>query len=619
MTMWPRRVRVAAVTSGAILLTILCWPTPNQGGTLDPSWMAALHLAAQQGMHWGTDVMFTYGPLGYLAISSPFFGWTTALSTVFVGLTLFSLAAVMLWAALESLPIPLALLVAFVAMRIAGNAFGFELLQTLVLLGVIFAIRSSRPLPWAAILLVGGLAAGFALVAKFNVGVITTGIVLMGAMAIGPSARRSIVLAVSAALISAVGSWFAAGQTASTILAYISGSLELARGYTGAMGLDAGGLGAALVMLAIALAILVPSTRLVSSGWSTRRRVTLASVLALEVFASFKYGFVRGDHAPFFFIAMLFTTLALLPPLPRWRASAIFVATLILAGVSIGGIPLAVVPSVQPSAARFLSATADLATPSEWDHLVATTRAQARSTYDLPQAITAALPDRTVHIDPWDSGVAVGYPQASWDPEPIFQSYSAYTSSLDATNRDFLASDAAPDLIVRRVDQDMTTMSRSLSIDGRLLMWEQPAATLEMICRYRQVHASAPWQLLERGPNRCGSSRIVGVVPASFGTSVPIPDTAPGEILVVRIRGLPSDLLASQLYREQIWTVLVDEIAYRLVPGTVGDGLLLAMPATVGWSAGFDLGAPIRSLEIVGSSADVGPLTLQFEAIPIAP
>ena len=51
---------------GAALVALpLAVTTPEVG--LDGSWRLGLSLAAQQGLHFGTDVVFSYGPLGFLA------------------------------------------------------------------------------------------------------------------------------------------------------------------------------------------------------------------------------------------------------------------------------------------------------------------------------------------------------------------------------------------------------------------------------------------------------------------------------------------------------------------------------------------------------------------------
>ena len=41
----------------------------------DESWIAALHLAADRGLDFGTDIVFTYGPLGFLTVPRLQFVW----------------------------------------------------------------------------------------------------------------------------------------------------------------------------------------------------------------------------------------------------------------------------------------------------------------------------------------------------------------------------------------------------------------------------------------------------------------------------------------------------------------------------------------------------------------
>ena len=38
------------------------------GGGLDPSWHGALYMATERGMHFGTQLVFTFGPLGFLSV-----------------------------------------------------------------------------------------------------------------------------------------------------------------------------------------------------------------------------------------------------------------------------------------------------------------------------------------------------------------------------------------------------------------------------------------------------------------------------------------------------------------------------------------------------------------------
>ena len=61
---------VLATPSLALVVALVTWPvlslTPGVG--LDPSWEVALQMATQRGFDWGTQVIFSYGPLGFLSV-----------------------------------------------------------------------------------------------------------------------------------------------------------------------------------------------------------------------------------------------------------------------------------------------------------------------------------------------------------------------------------------------------------------------------------------------------------------------------------------------------------------------------------------------------------------------
>src|SRR6266852_2173973 len=75
---WP-----AVMTAVGLLLL---WPpnllAPRQG--LDPSHGAAMAMASQKGLRFGVQILFTYGPLGFLHVPTLYFGRTALLSELFI-------------------------------------------------------------------------------------------------------------------------------------------------------------------------------------------------------------------------------------------------------------------------------------------------------------------------------------------------------------------------------------------------------------------------------------------------------------------------------------------------------------------------------------------------------
>ena len=118
-------------------------------------------------------------------------------------------------------------------------------------------------------------------------------------------------------------------------------------------------------------------------------------------------------------------------------------------------------------------------------------RARFLATGDaLPPATLALLEGHSVAVEPVENSIVYAYPQLHWDPEPVLQSYSAYTSYLDRLDAAFLASTRAPQRILYQP---------WVVIDGRDAFFDPPSTVESMYCHYFQVPAPGPALVLERG------------------------------------------------------------------------------------------------------------------------
>src|SRR5689334_168196 len=70
---WVRRVRRFGAIATVIVLALVCLTAPREPVTTDreSSWGAVLSYAHERGLQFGPEVIFTYGPLGFLTI--PYF------------------------------------------------------------------------------------------------------------------------------------------------------------------------------------------------------------------------------------------------------------------------------------------------------------------------------------------------------------------------------------------------------------------------------------------------------------------------------------------------------------------------------------------------------------------
>ena len=152
------------------------------------SWIVGLHLAARQGLQYGQDIAFTFGPLGYRGWPEPYVAWTSAAALAFVAAIHLIACLTFVHLVRQSIGLPVAtvlvLMVAFTFPWIAG----WRLVGILVFVAVASAFyrRSTRPsgLPLAVGL---GVVIGIAALGKLNIAAVAMAIATTGVVA---TARR---------------------------------------------------------------------------------------------------------------------------------------------------------------------------------------------------------------------------------------------------------------------------------------------------------------------------------------------------------------------------------------------------------------------------------------------
>jgi hypothetical protein len=245
-----------------------------------------------------------------------------------------------------------------------------------------------------------------------------------------------------------------------------------------------------------------------------------------------------------------------------------------------------------------------------------TARTQMRASYNLPPALVATLSGQTVHFDPWEAALAWAYPQIRWDPAPVFQSYNAYTSRLDDVNAAFLAGPRAPTYVLRQ----------NVANDQRDPRFDSPRYMLALICRYREVMTAVGWQLLERGPNRCGPPVAAGHEQVHLEQRVIVPAPTPDSIVVASFTGFSSsllDTLRAVLFRSRLQYIEVNQTTYCFVPGSASNPHVLSLPSCLDYNQTLFDATPYRTLAIghepqLGQpgSSEPNTYTVSFERVP---
>jgi hypothetical protein len=563
-------------------VALVAWPvqsiTPRGGG--DWSWIAALAYVAHHGLDFGDQLVWSFGPLGFLNTwggPALYYDDVFTAAWLFAALIQLLLAGTLLVALRRSLPLGLAMLVGVVVLALASErptALGFA--------WCVLALTHGDDPPrdaaarWFPVAI--GVLTGIGVLGKLNEG---AGLLALAIIALAAMPRRRDVLAFAGTLLATMlAGWLLSGQPLGGVWSYLRYSVEVVAGYAEAMGTSSSSLDwtyvAALALCALALALAWTATR----GARPRRRWCLLALCAVYLAFHFKESFVRQDrtHLQVFFGGAL-VLFAVLPLRPRLRPAALagVVASVVALGVLIGGHGLlrAVDPVANVRAAADQLRT--LVSPTRRAEIVADVRARAMAGYQFPAKLAAVVGRRSVMFWPFVYGEIVVAYDVNLRPLPTLEPYAAYTPTLDRLAGEMLASTRAPERIVRALP------AASSAVDDRYPSFEAPLATKQIFCRYRQLTVQEPWQVLARMPrSRCGSSRTLSTEWAAWGEPVLVPAPARSDaLLLVKIAGASPhgiERLKGLAVRSDERQISLDETAFRLVSATADDGLLLSAP-----------------------------------------
>ena len=204
-------------------------------------------------------------------------------------------------------------------------------------------------------------------------------------------------------------------------------------------------------------------------GLARRSQVGIGLVTLSTLWFLFKEGFVRHDnHDLVFFVAV---PLVLVAFAPRWRSRVwlvIAVLGLTIVAARIGdSYPTSVLRPVQ-STRNFFGEAQTLVSTHKQAAVIAASRRALQEPAPLPADMVKLMQGNTVAVSPWQVSVIWARPGIRFDPLPVLQDYSAFTSSLDQLDSTFLASSRAPRYILRQplavIDGRITDMNHATEL-----------------------------------------------------------------------------------------------------------------------------------------------------------
>lgn len=565
---------------------LLTWPSLDYkiGTSFDDSWIVGLHLASHRGLEFGRQIIWTYGPLGFLTLPRLTFFSQGLLSFAYVALVLGSVAVTLVWAARRSLPTWAALpMAAAGAGAVTTTKHDDVLTGAVVAAAAIWALAAldpGRP-PWLharGFPLAAGAVCGLMYLVRPSAGLaIVVAFLIACGVTFAPRRAAPVAIFAGSFAVSVLTLGVLGGQSPASLLDYGWRSFDLMLGYADGLGEEIGP-GTDYVLAAVAFAVVAALAWRGTAGWPTRGKAAAFAVCAVILFAGFKQSFIQhqANHVSYYFACALglgFGSAALRRGLARPLAGLIGLLALYF-GVT--GFSQAFGP------ARSLGGLRDeLAMLAQPRRSIAAVRRRLRKKERLDAATLRALRGATVHVWPRDTAVVWAYPWTRWDPLPVFQATLSFTTRADREGARMLASSYAPRRILRAIKDEPAAYS--------------PATRLSLFCHYRQVLAGNRWQVLARGRNRCGAPRLIASLRSVTDRAVAVPPpSGPNQLVVARFHGLGPSLgerIQGLAFKGPRWTLSLvpkdREAEPRLAVGVSHGPFLLKIPAAIDYPSPF--------------------------------
>ena len=474
------------------LVLLMCpirfWPLDKD---IDNTWVFAINWAAARGLTFGRDLIFTVGPLGYLAVPQDF---GRNLATALVCQTAaWVVVTLVLWKVILRAEIPLANLALFaVCLGMSGPLFWFNRMgpENIVLATALILLVRAR-------FHGGTIVPALVLIAILPLIKLTAGAIAGGALAgflvdrvmrSRGKAWREVILAAAvsgggAALLGCLTfpSW-------ETFRSFLKGGSEIAGGYSVGMSLTGGWAPLAGGLLTLVLAVIL----LFLDERDRRQRAAFFGLfLTIPVLISARHGFIRQDIHGFNYFGFLALAMGLILLVGRYRGARVLYASGVVFLTLATWVAFA---ATQGMAARVADAGGFRTAPLVWLMVSGDARGalEQRSLADCTPELRLEPEIRAIVQDAPVASTAIVYSCLALEGLnlrlfPVPQRYSAYTPYLDDLDATWVRTQGPQFLIADWSE-----------IDGRRPWTDGPATWLEIYRWYDTRLLGARNLLLER-------------------------------------------------------------------------------------------------------------------------
>ena len=601
-----------------ILLGICAYlaiPTPlsQVAPGLDNSWISAFSFLTEMGLQFGDEVIFTYGPLGFLAHLQPFvslyipglvFWWLT------FGIFIFTLGYIIF----KILPYDKRLVrtAIFTFILFAVGMQGAEKYFTITALTLLIAYWYSKDSAQKWRYIFFSIACAYAVImffVKLNAGLSiagAVGIFMLASVVTKKHEWKYLICIVGVAALLGLLALIIYFGSISSVFTYLYGCLEIVSGYNIGMSYTYAGsliriLGGFTALISSLIVLLIIALLAIGYFKSDSKAFWMLIVVLFYSFMEFKHGFVRADgHMMITFknIALILGLAFLTLPVATYVVSIKnrmilnsqkitkllvigLVSFLLIGGV---GVSCCTTNSTPDNAVKYTVDSVlfpDKYTSLSYQIAVLKNPISNSNADILPQEILDIIGESSVTVMPWEINYMIYNDlETQYIPLPTLQTYQAYTPYLDGLYMEFFSSEDAPEYI----------LVNFAAIDGGNLILETPGAWRVIYSRYEPSIQVGNILLLKKSETIITDvTDEVVVYDATFHSTdeiyLPIDEVNDGTIYL-DIELTPFGKLVKTVYRiPPIYMIFTfddgSEIKYRVVPELLSSGISTYLPTSL--------------------------------------
>jgi hypothetical protein len=518
----------------AFLVALTFIPAPRQPYLLDDALSdeAVLSYANQHQWHFGTEIVFTYGPWGYL-VSRRFLPHQHGTQMAIVTLLSFVVAAGVCLVAWRFNLLWRVLLVAiFVYLTANIDPRADVLIYSAILFWGWLCLVTSG-IRWVFYSFCFALVAVFGIMVKANF----LFVALLGTVFI--STESLLKGRVRAALLLPLGlgslftlAWLSAGQSLLQLPAFFANAWSIIQGYDQVVGLDAPVTFVTRAFLVVIFALAATMIRALNADplvdavpfhraqW---RSVLISAWLCMFIFVVWKHGFVRADlyHMGFFFgvVPLMALSLELLPcsrPLARLCSRGLVLACCAIAVVTVQSLfSSSLKSSLAQPFAGLRENLKSLLQPSIAEHAQRELYEKARAAAQLP-SLSERIGRSTVDV--FGQQCYAIFNNMNYHARPVFQTYLAYNDRLASLNEQFYLSQNAPKYVLFRLN----------AADRKFPPLEDSHFLRHLLLNFSSSGAEAPFLLLESRTSDRAKLKLLRQGTAGLNERVHLPENKEG-------------------------------------------------------------------------------------------